>query len=154
MLGTIGEAERMESTVISDAVNMAARLESLTKLYGASIVISEHTLLGLDHRNRYNFRFLDKATVKGKKEPVAVFEIFDGCSHEIMNLKLETRLNFEQGVLHYHSREFAQATQNFNQVLEQDPADKATQLYLERMTHLKADGTPLPLNGLEALTKR
>ncbi|MCB0213230.1 MAG: GAF domain-containing protein [Anaerolineae bacterium] len=135
MLGTIGEAKRMDGTVISDAVNLAFRLEGLTKLYGAPIVVSEQTLFNLDNPSRYNFRFLDKVKVKGKQIQVSVFEVFDGSSDEIVELKLKTRTDFEKGLFHYHSQEFREAIECFNNVLELNPKDRAAQVYLRQATH-------------------
>ncbi|MCB0192941.1 MAG: GAF domain-containing protein [Anaerolineae bacterium] len=135
MLGTIGEAKRMDGTVISDAVNLAFRLEDLTKLYGAPIVVSEQTLFNLDNPSRYNFRFLDKVKVKGKQVQVSVFEIFDGSSDDIVALKLKTRTDFEKGLFHYHSQEFREAIECFNNVLELNPKDRAAQVYLRQATH-------------------
>lgn len=133
MLGTVGETERMDGTVISDAVNLSARLEGLTKIYGAAIVISDKTLFGVTQPNQYNFRFLDSVVVKGKKAPVSVFEIFDGYTQPMIDLKLETRPDFERGLLHYHSQEFAEARPYFENVLQVDPDDKAAQIYLSRI---------------------
>ena len=78
MLGTIGETERMDGTVIADTVNLASRLEGLTKRYGASILMSEHTLSKMTQPQAYLTRFLGKVQVKGKNIAVSVFEIYDG----------------------------------------------------------------------------
>ncbi len=154
MLGTVGEDERMEGTVISDVVNLAARLEGLTKLYGAYIVVSEQTLFGLDRPNQYKFRFLDKVIVKGKKDPVSVFEIFDGNAEEVTALKLETQTDFEKGLLHYYSEEFAEAEKCFTVVLAISPQDKAAQIYLWRVKHFIEYGVPMDWEGIEALTEK
>ncbi|MCB9756537.1 MAG: response regulator [Myxococcales bacterium] len=75
MLGIVGEEERLQGTVISDAVNLAARLETLTKRYKTPVVISGQTLTAVEHAERYDCRLLDEVRVKGKREEVAVFEL-------------------------------------------------------------------------------
>ena len=136
MLGTVGEKARMDGTVISDAVNLAARLEGLTKLYGAGIVISKNMMSQLKDPKQYSFRFLGEAKVKGKSRAVAVFECLNGDSPEIMEQKLKHRQDFETGVILYQRQEYAAARTLFNRVLAGYPADPAAQLYLQRTTNV------------------
>lgn len=154
MLGTVGETERMDGTVISDAVNLSARLEGLTKIYGAAIVISDKTLFGVTQPNQYNFRFLDSVVVKGKTDPVSVFEIFDGYTQTMIDLKLETRPDFERGLLHYHSQELTEARPYFENVLKVDPDDKAAQIYLSRIKKFAQHGLPLEWQEASVLTEK
>ncbi|MEC4984976.1 MAG: ATP-binding protein [Oscillatoria sp. PMC 1068.18] len=132
MLGTIGEKERMESTVISDAVNLASRLEGLTKGYGANIVVSDRTLFSLPDSQRYSYRFLGRVRVKGKRAPVAVFEVFDSDAQALKRLKLQTRSDFEQAVVLFHQESYPDATEKFQKLLAINPQDRAVALYLER----------------------
>lgn len=75
MLGTIGEPERMDSTVISDAVNIASRLEGLTKTRAVGIVISEQALAGTQDPHRFETRSLGRSMVKGRAEPIGILEL-------------------------------------------------------------------------------
>ena len=132
MLGIVGGKKRIDSTVISDAVNLGSRLENLTKLYGVNILISEKTLLNLEEAHKYNYRFLDRVNVKGKKEAVGLFEIFDGDPEEQKELKKQTKSKFEEGVFLYFQGNFAAAKQIMIEILQINPADKVAQFYLQR----------------------
>jgi hypothetical protein len=150
----VGEAERMQGTVISDTVNLAFRLEGLTKMYGAAIIISEDSLFSLDQPSKYQIRFLDRVKVKGKKEAISISEILDGYPPEMLDLKLKTLADFEKGLWHYQSQEFTEARTYFEQVLKHNPADKAVSLYLSRITRFMEYGVPANWEGIEELTEK
>lgn len=132
MLGTVGGASRMDSTVISDAVNLASRLERLTKNYGVSLLISHHTFLQLRDYNQYAFRIIDRVKVRGKSTEVSVYEIFDAESPDIYEGKLATKQEFEQALLLYNLGSLSEAAQLFQHCLRVNPKDTAAQIYLER----------------------
>ena len=104
MLGTIGDDARMDGTVISDTVNLASRLEGLTKRYGASLIVSEQTLEAMDNVEQYQTRFLGRIQVKGKTAAVGVYEMYDGDPQPVQELKQSTSSEFEQGLQHYFAR--------------------------------------------------
>ncbi|MCB0155961.1 MAG: response regulator [Anaerolineae bacterium] len=154
MLGTVGETARMEGTVISDTVNVAARLEGLTKLYGAATLVSEQALFSLDQPTKYRFRYLDKVKVKGKQAAVSIFEILDGNAEEQIFARLANQAEFKKGLHRYRRQEFSLAIQHFNRVLALDPADKVAQLYLERAIQFSKQGVPTDWAGVEVLTEK
>ncbi|MCU0545672.1 MAG: PAS domain S-box protein [Oscillatoriaceae cyanobacterium Prado104] len=130
MLGTVGGQNRMDSTVISDAVNLASRVECLTKEFGVSMLITQNTFLQLTES--YDFRFIDRVKVKGKLQLVTVYEVFAADPPEIREKKLETKTMFEQALVLYHIEKFAEATKLFSHCLQINPADKVAQIYLQR----------------------
>ncbi len=152
MLGTVGEAERMEGTVISDAVNVAERLEGLTKMYGASIVISQQTWDRLPDPLKDASRFLSRIQIEGKQETISIHEILDGDPKAAF--KLETKADFERGLRLYYDKEFARANVKFNRVLEQNPEDKTARFYLQQATCFIERGVPPDWEGIETLVKR
>jgi two-component system sensor histidine kinase ChiS len=154
MLGIIGSEERMQGAVVADDVNLAARLEGLTRMYGSTITLSETTLSQLETPDKYKLRFVDKVQVKGRKNPVSVHEVFDGDPEHMVHLKERTKSGFEEGLRLYYDKQFSEASVQFNQVLQENPEDKAARIYLERSAHYMVNGVPEDWTGVEVLTKK
>ncbi len=131
IMGVIGTDERYEATVISDAVNLASRLQSISKAFNIGIVISESTFLQISDLVSYRYRFIGKVRVKGKNIPISVFEIFNGLPDEILEKKLKVNTVFEQGMIAYYQKAYAHAVSLFKQALEILPNDGAAKFYLQ-----------------------
>lgn len=133
MLGTVGGQNRMDGTVISDAVNIASRIEHLTKVYGVGLLLTEQTYQRLENpRENFNIRLIDSVQVKGKRTRITVYEVFDADPPEQVKLKRQTQKNFTQGLKLYHAREFAEARQHFEEVLGIHAEDQVAKIYLTR----------------------
>jgi adenylate cyclase len=130
MLGTIGEAERMDGTVISDAVNTASRIEGISKEYEIGVSVSERVLVGLEDPGAYKTRFLGKVGVKGRREPVSVFELYDGDPEPLRSMKDAARPDFERAIAAFYEQDYARALELFKAALEKLPGDEASNHYL------------------------
>ena len=132
--GNIGSRKRMDYTIIGDGVNLAARLESACKQYGARILISEFTYRAL--RGTYRLRELDIVVVKGKTQPVAIYEVMDFHDDDSYPQLVDAMGLFRNGLAQYRRRSWAAAGRLFAEVLALNPQDKAASLYIERCSHL------------------
>jgi two-component system, sensor histidine kinase LadS len=129
MLGIIGDNERLESTVISDAVNLASRVEKLNKFFGTSILITEETFKNVNDPLGFQYRFLGRVKVKGKSASSSIFEVFGGETEELRSRKLATQRDFEQGLVSYLLRDFPHARASFAEVLRANREDRAAFYY-------------------------
>ncbi|NEO46825.1 MAG: response regulator [Moorea sp. SIO4A3] len=140
ILGTVGESQRMDTTVIADTVNLASRLESLTKIYGTEILISKPTLTDLDNRDNYHYRCLGRVKVKGKSQPVEIFEVYDANPEDLIAFKSGTTPRFEEAVAYYVEEDFDQAQQIFEELLQSNKEDRVVELYIERCAKARLFG--------------
>ena len=156
MLGTIGFEERMESTVVSDAVNQAARAEGMTKMYAAPVIATGETIGALTDAERAEFtmRPLDRVQVVGKSDPLDAFELFDCEPEPRLSLKRATLKSYETSFERWLAGDFAAAHAGFSEVLERDPEDKAARIHLARCLRFLQKGAPPNWKGIVPLDSK
>lgn len=129
MLGTIGSPKRMEGTVVSDSVNVAARIEGVNKIYRTSLLIAEETYNSLENPGDFALRRIDQFKAKGKSKTVTIYEVFETDPPEVKEAKLESLHIFVEAVNLYHSGRFAEAKQLFDECVVKCRQDQVARYY-------------------------
>jgi class 3 adenylate cyclase len=149
IMGIIGDENRTEPATVSSTVNTASRMESLTKYYGANILISEHSKRKIPKSTEYHFRYLGKVQLKGKKELISVYECFDGDSPALIAFKNESLPQFNRGLDHFFARDFEKATAVFKNLLDINSSDLVCRFFFERAAKYAKNGVAENWNGIE-----
>lgn len=142
ILGTIGESERMDTTVISDAVNVAARLENMTKYYQTGVLLSRDVIDDLEKRSSFEFRFIDAVKVYGKSKPTFVYELLDTLPEFEREIRMNTREAFERYVELLASNDLEQAEAGLSEIVKDNPNDHPASVLLGRCYELMRNGKP------------
>lgn len=153
MLGTVGQKDRMQGDVMSDAANLTSRVEGLCRVYGAPVLMSDAAFSRLRDPDAYEHRCLGKVLVKGREETVQVFEICDGDQGKLAALKIESKHVFEEALSLFYERRFAEASVSFEKVIKGNATDRAAQLYLQRCAYFMVNHPPPDWAGVESASE-
>ncbi len=129
IMGITGDNERMDACTISDTVNTASRLESLTKHYKAGIIISHSSLEQITNKEDFHLRNLGFVQLKGKQQSIKIHECFSGNSLPDIQKKSDTLSLFNEAVSNYVEKTFDRANQLFQEVSSADPGDRTAHFF-------------------------
>jgi class 3 adenylate cyclase len=154
VLGTVGGRERIQCSVIGDTVNLASRIEQLTKDYRARFLIGEHTYASLAEPQVFALRKVDRVAVRGRNVAVDLYEVVDAEAPDRRAAKLATRSLLRAAMESYFKREFAHALALFEQIRGADPEDAVPPLFIERCQRHLHDPPPPDWQGFERLSQK
>ena len=154
IMGITGDEFRMDAATISDTVNTAARIESLTKYYRSPLLLSDHTLQYLNGQNSFHFRHLGSVKLKGKNNLLTIIECINGFDELQFERKLKTLSLFNDAMNSYHDQQFENALQIFQTVLATDPDDLTAIYFLDNTKKYLREGIPKNWTGAEEMVSK
>jgi len=152
LAGNIGSQDRADLTVIGNAVNLASRLEGLTRIYGVDILVG--TAAADLIRDEFHLRSVARAQVKGKTEPVDVFTIVEARNAALDQELLIWLETYEKGIRKFRDRDFIQAKILFSRFLEFYPEDYLAKTYLDRSLEYEQAPPDETWNAVEVFERK
>jgi class 3 adenylate cyclase len=154
MLGAIGGDQRLDGNVVGDAVNLASRVEGLTKLYGAACVVTDATVSRLSEPKRHSLRELDRVQVVGRSTPAVIYELLDLDAAAQREAKLAASADFQCGMASYREGDFSAAATSFMRCVQTCRDDLAAALYVQRCAELAQAGPARYWSGITVLDRK
>ena len=154
IMGITGDEQRLDAATISDTVNTAARIESLTKYYKAPLLLSSETLAAINRQFTFHIRNLGNVRLKGKHKLLTILECFDGNEPTEFDNKQQTLANFNTALQNYNEQKFEDAIQAFQSVLDIHPTDETALHFLHKTQKLLEEGIPANWTGAEEMLSK
>lgn len=130
ILGTVGQEKRMNSTVLGNTVNVASRIERMTKEFGVNIIVSEDALKLIDDLYKYQYRNLGLVKIRGVQNAINLYEFFESDDEKVREGKYKTVLYFNRGVEYLIESNWEEAKKEFQASLKIYPDDNAAKYLL------------------------
>ncbi|MBL0026301.1 MAG: adenylate/guanylate cyclase [Saprospiraceae bacterium] len=154
IMGITGDENRLDAATISDTVNTAARIESLTKYYHADILLSEDTLLYIPGSSKFQFRNLGKVLLKGKNNSLVLVECLNSDVYGLQSVRAGLITQFDDAVRLFQDSKFDKAIHLLQTILEQDPEDQCAKVFIEKAELYLLNGPPANWTGAEKMLSK
>jgi adenylate cyclase len=151
VLGTVGEKNRIDTTVISDVVNLSSRLEGLTKLYGRGTIVTKDFIAALEKPESFNWRLLGLIRVQGRKEVIEAVHVYDGLPENEWESYHRNKEAFEYAQSLYRQGKFQESEVRFIELSMIHPADMAIGSYLSRIRMQIKTGLTSDWDGVDEI---